>query len=90
MVSAGGADRTFSGMGLESVVDRVGRAAAKRLAWGIDTLTGDEAWRLGLVDVLVDGEPLAAARKIATMLATLPHPQSAFVGVLFKEQRLAR
>jgi enoyl-CoA hydratase len=73
----------FPAWGIESVIERVGRPAAKRLSWGIDTLTGEEAQRLGLVDILVDGDSLTKARDIADKLAKLPVPQASFVKEYF-------
>jgi enoyl-CoA hydratase/carnithine racemase len=73
----------FPAWGIESVVDRVGRTAAKRLAWGIDTLSGDEALRLGLVDVVVEDDPVRTARDIAVKLAALPQPQAGYVKEYF-------
>jgi len=73
----------FPAWGIASVIDRVGRSAAKRLAWGIDTVTGDEALRLGLVDVVVERESLTTARELAIKLAALPRPQAGFVKEYF-------
>jgi enoyl-CoA hydratase/carnithine racemase len=75
----------FPAWGIESVVDRVGRTAAKRLAWGLDTLTGDEALRLGLIDVLVEDDPLRTARDLAVKLAALPQPQVGYVKEYFSK-----
>jgi enoyl-CoA hydratase len=73
----------FPAWGMASVVDRVGKAAARRLAWGIDTVDGAEAHRLGLADQLADGDVLAAALAIARRLAALPSVQSACVKEYF-------
>jgi enoyl-CoA hydratase/carnithine racemase len=75
--------RRFTAWGIESIIDRVGRTAAKRLAWGIDTLGGDEALRLGLIDVVVEDNPLRTAQDIAVKLAALPQPQAGYVKEYF-------
>lgn len=73
----------FPAWGIESVTDRVGRPVAKRLAWGIDTLTGEEALKLGLADFTVDASALPSALEIATKLSALPPLQSSFVKEYF-------
>lgn len=65
----------FPAWGLGLVTDRIGRSAARRLSWGIDTLDGTEAARLGLADQLAD-DALGAARATALRLAALPAAQS--------------
>ena len=51
----------FPAWGLDAVVRRVGVPAARRLAWGIDTLSGREAHALGLADEIVEGNVLSVA-----------------------------
>ncbi|GIH67798.1 enoyl-CoA hydratase/isomerase family protein [Sphaerimonospora thailandensis] len=59
--------------GLQTLVTRVGPAAARRLAWGERPLSGQELHRLGGVDDLVaPGRALHHAREIAARLAALP------------------
>ncbi|MEN3539925.1 enoyl-CoA hydratase/isomerase family protein [Microbispora sp. ZYX-F-249] len=59
--------------GLETLVTRVGPAAAKRLTWGARPLTGADACRLGVADELAEpGRALERAREIAADLAALP------------------
>jgi enoyl-CoA hydratase/carnithine racemase len=59
--------------GLHSLVARVGPSAARRLAWGEQSLTGQELFRLGAVDELVEtGEALPRARQVALRLSQLP------------------
>lgn len=65
----------FPAWGLESVVARIGRVRARRLSWGIDTLSGQEAAAIGLADEVAD-DPMAQARAIAVRLADLPREQA--------------
>lgn len=59
--------------GLPSLLARVGPAAARRLAWGDQPLSGRQLHRLGAVDELSEpGEALRRALGIAAALATLP------------------
>lgn len=59
--------------GLGTLVTRVGAAAAKRLAWGDRSLTGQDMHRLGAVDEITPpGLALARARELAQRLADLP------------------
>ena len=64
----------FPAWGLQSVLARVGVASARRLSFGIDTLSGTEAQRLGLADHLAESdvfaETLARAKQLAGMPAT--------------------
>jgi len=69
----------FPAWGLASVVERVGKPAARRLSFGIDTLTGVEACQIGLADVLAQGEVLDASLDIAAKLAALPPVSAACV-----------
>ncbi len=72
----------FPAWGLGVVVERIGRPAARRLSWGVDTLSGEAAYRIGLVDQLAD-EPLAEALALAERLAALPASQAASVKEYF-------
>lgn len=65
----------FPAWGIDLVVQRIGVAAARRLSWGIDTLDGTEAHRLGLVDQLAD-DPRTEALALANRLAELPPVQA--------------
>lgn len=76
----------FPAWGLEAVTLRVGRGAARRLSWGIDTLDGAGAAAIGLADVVAD-DPLAEALAIARRLAALPARQSAAVKRYFAQDR---
>lgn len=59
--------------GLQSLVDRVGPATAKRLAWGDRSLTGRDLHRVGAVDeVAPPGYALRQATAYANRLAALP------------------
>lgn len=66
----------FPAWGLGIVAGRTGRPTARRLSWGIDTLDGTEAVRLGLADQLADGPVRDAALGIAHRLAALPAAQA--------------
>ena len=72
----------FPAWGLGLVVDRIGVPAARRLSWGIDTLTGEEAVRLGLADKLAE-DPVAEALAIAAQLVGVPRAQSRAVKEYF-------
>ena len=58
------------------VVRRVGIPAARRLAWGIDTLSGREAHALGLADEIVEGNVLSVAMERARAISGLPSVQA--------------
>jgi enoyl-CoA hydratase/carnithine racemase len=73
----------FPAWGIASVVHRVGRPVAKRLSWGIETLSGTEAYDIGLVDYVVASDARAKAGEIAAQLATLPAVQAGFVKQYF-------
>jgi enoyl-CoA hydratase/carnithine racemase len=79
----------FPAWGIASVVHRVGRPVAKRLSWGIETLSGTEAYDIGLVDYLVDANARAKAGEIAGKLAALPATQAGFVKEYFAATRAA-
>jgi enoyl-CoA hydratase/carnithine racemase len=72
----------FPAWGLASVERRIGRAAARRLAWGMDALDGKEAVRLGLADK-VAADPHGEAMTVAQQLAQLPRAQVASVKEFF-------
>ena len=73
----------FPAWGLAALVRRVGQAAARRLAWGLDQLDGSEAHRLGLADLVVEETALESAMAIARRLANLPVPQTRAVKTFF-------
>jgi enoyl-CoA hydratase/carnithine racemase len=79
----------FPAWGIASVVHRVGRPVAKRLSWGIETLSGTEAYDIGLVDYLVDSNSRLKAAEIAAQLAALPAAQAGFVKEYFAATRAA-
>jgi enoyl-CoA hydratase/carnithine racemase len=59
--------------GLHSLVTRVGPAAARRLAWGEQPLSGRQLHRIGAVDEISEpGRALPEAMEIALRLAALP------------------
>jgi enoyl-CoA hydratase/carnithine racemase len=74
----------FPAWGLASVTNRVGLPMARRLAWGIETLSGAEAVRLGLADHLAEGDVLDYALLLARKLAELPAAQAAAVKTYFQ------
>jgi enoyl-CoA hydratase len=73
----------FPAWGLTAVVDRVGRAAARGLTWGFETLDGTQAWRIGLADRVVEGDVTAEALQIARQVASLPTSSAASVKEYF-------
>ena len=73
----------FPAWGLDAVVRRVGVPAARRLAWGIDTLSGREAHALGLADEIVEGNVLSVAMERARAIAGLPSVQAQAVKRFF-------
>ena len=75
----------FPAWGLGSVIARVGAPTARRLSWGIDTLDGREAVRIGLADILVEGDVGAKALEVAKQLAALPRRQSVAVKRYFAD-----
>ena len=78
----------FPAWGLEAVVGRIGRPAARRLSWGVDTLTGAEAVRLGLADQLAE-DVTQEALELAQRLAALPRDQARVVKTYFAEDLFA-
>ncbi|HEY0220462.1 MAG TPA: enoyl-CoA hydratase/isomerase family protein [Afipia sp.] len=59
--------------GLGALLARVGPVKARALTWGAEPIDGNEAYRLGVADVLAPaGEALAAATALAQKLAKLP------------------
>lgn len=68
----------FPAWGIASVAQRIGVPAARRLCWGIDTLSGTEAIAIGLADVEA-ADPRAEAAALAARLAELPRSQTAAV-----------
>lgn len=59
--------------GLHSLVARVGPAAARRLAWGEQPLSGRQLHRIGAVDEISEpGHALPEAMEVALRLAALP------------------
>ena len=73
----------FPAWGLDAVVRRVGVPAARRLAWGIDTLSGREAQALGLADEIVEGNVLSVVMERARAIAGLPSVQAQAVKRFF-------
>ncbi len=59
--------------GLGALLARVGPVKARALTWGAEPIDGNEAYRLGVADVVAPaGEALAAAAALAQKLAKLP------------------
>lgn len=69
----------FPAWGLGLVCGRIGRPAARILSWGLDTLDGTEAVRIGLADRLAETSARETALALATRLAELPAEQAASV-----------
>jgi enoyl-CoA hydratase/carnithine racemase len=76
----------FPAWGLEAVTDRMGRPAARRLAWGIDTIDGMAARETGLADLVAE-DALGSAMVLARRLAELPRSQTAAVKDYFAVSR---
>ena len=61
--------------GLQALLSRVGPVVAKRLTFGYELLSGNDVFRLGLADYLVDeGKSLDEATRIASLIADMPQP----------------
>ena len=59
--------------GLQLLSARVGPVTARRLCWGIDSLSATDAVRLGVADLVTeDGRAHEEAERVATRLATMP------------------
>jgi enoyl-CoA hydratase/carnithine racemase len=77
----------FPPWGIEALVRRVGIARSRWLAWGVRTLTGSEAFRLGLAEVEVSADMvLEEARALALQLASLPVASMRATKCFFREQ----
>lgn len=70
--------------GIETLINRVGNSRARQLVWGGTPFDGDEAWRLGLADHLVE-EGLAVERavEVAASYARLPQEAIAATKLYF-------
>jgi len=74
----------FPAWGLGYLAARTGTPTARRLSFGIDTLSGSEAYDAGLVDILVDAANIDnAANSTAERLAALPIDQARAVKSYF-------
>ncbi|MBM3541345.1 MAG: 3-hydroxybutyryl-CoA dehydratase [Alphaproteobacteria bacterium] len=63
----------YSRLECEALVAAVGHVQAKRILFGGERMGAEEALRIGLIDRLVDADPLPAAREIvAPMAANAP------------------
>ncbi len=72
--------------GLPSLIARAGPAAARRLAWGEQPMSGEALHRLGVVDDLAEpGQALARALAIGARLAELPPHAVASTKAAFAE-----
>ena len=59
--------------GLQALAARAGAVTARRLAWGDTPIDGEEAYRRGIADEVVDdGEAERAADEIAARLSAMP------------------
>lgn len=72
----------FPAWGMSSVAQRTGRSVARRLAWGIDTLNGADAHRVGLADVVAE-DAFSEAVRIGEKIAALPPKQAMSVKQYF-------
>lgn len=64
--------------GLKFLVERVGNVTARNLCFGLDMLDGNDAFRLGVADYVVeDGTVLQEALSIARKIADLPRDATA-------------
>jgi enoyl-CoA hydratase/carnithine racemase len=68
----------FPAWGLGAVIARTGMPAARRLCWGIDTLSGQAAKDIGLADLIAE-DAEAEALIQAEKLAALPPAQAGMV-----------
>jgi enoyl-CoA hydratase/carnithine racemase len=76
----------FPAWGLEPLVARAGAAVARRLSFGIDTIDGCEAQRLGIADLIAE-DAFNTARDVADRLAALPAASRAAVKAYFARPR---
>jgi len=75
----------FPAWGLGYLASRTGTPTARRLSFGIDTLSGREAYEAGLVDILADVESLdEAANVTAKRLTEIPIDQARAVKSYFR------
>jgi enoyl-CoA hydratase/carnithine racemase len=65
----------FPAWGLDAVATRIGLPAARRLAWGIETITGAHAAALGLADQLATDPTAPRSRQHARKLRP-PNPRT--------------
>jgi enoyl-CoA hydratase/carnithine racemase len=68
----------FPAWGLGAVIARTGMPAARRLCWGVDTLSGQAAKVVGLADLVAE-DAQAEALVQAERLAALPPEQAGMV-----------
>jgi enoyl-CoA hydratase/carnithine racemase len=72
--------------GLQALVARVGAVTARRLTWGHEVLSGEDAQRLGVADYLAaNGEAVAQAQELAARIASLPAPAVASTKQFFSQ-----
>ncbi|MEH6560727.1 MAG: enoyl-CoA hydratase/isomerase family protein [Marinobacter sp.] len=72
--------------GLQALVSRVGAVTARRLTWGHEVLSGEDAQRLGVADYLAaNGEAVAQAQELAARIASLPTPAVASTKQFFSQ-----
>lgn len=77
----------FPAWGLEAVEQRIGRARARRLSWGVDMLDGHGAAVIGLADI-VSEDVAEDAAALARKLAAFPRDQVAAVKRYFAVPRI--
>jgi enoyl-CoA hydratase/carnithine racemase len=77
----------FPPWGIEALVRRVGIARARWLVWGVTSLSGAEAVRVGLAEIEVPAErALEEGRALALRLAALPAQSAHATKRFFREQ----
>ncbi|MEO9751000.1 MULTISPECIES: enoyl-CoA hydratase/isomerase family protein [Marinobacter] len=72
--------------GLQALVSRVGAVTARRLTWGHEVLSGEDAQRLGVADYVAASDgALAHAQELAARIAALPVPAVASTKQFFSQ-----
>lgn len=74
----------FPAWGLEAIEHRTGRARARRLCFGFDTIDGATAAAWGLADIVAE-DPLESAIQLARRLGGMPASQVAAVKEYFSD-----
>ena len=73
----------FPAWGLEAVALRVGRPAARRLAWGIDMISGEAAVAMGLADAAAEKplSPIHSKSNLPLSVAIVENVMNGFAAV---------